>query len=251
MKLDEFFGLFRGFNYNIRFSDNVTQTGGPNDLGPTGKLSFKYNDPKKNYKLKSSWEIYVNNNPQLKTIAGRTNPNNLRIDALRIAYLQKGEHFNYGTGIEILGKLGGKSIQNNIHKLVGDSYIPANYFHSTYNITPTLDLEYSNRLFFNGLVKIYTSLKLPLITQNGIIEFKTEASHTFNNLYSTNIHMTIGLNLDCKKYPNIPAFSGYPQRDFKVCTPNNILSIGYNHFDFFWEIPLINRKANSHTKRIP
>jgi len=227
--------------YQIIFSDNVTLTGGPNDLGPTGNLKFIYTNPFDESKISFDWEIYVNGPPEEKVV-GRTNPGNYRIDALRMFYM-KGETFMYGAGIEILGNLGGKSVQNNIHELVGDSYIPATYTDGTH-VTPTLNLEYTH-IFWEGNIDLFASLRLPFIIKNGILDFQLHASHTFTNIYQTGIATTIGINMDCKKYPDLISFSGYPLRDFNICTPESILAVSYNDFTFFWEIPLSNNDVQN------
>jgi len=223
--------------FQIFLSDNITLTGGPNDLGPTGEIRASYTDPDMHYKINIGWELYVNGDPKDHTTS-RTNPDNLRIDALRVSYIQGDIHFKYGAGIEILGDLGGKSFQNNIHDLVGDSYIPADYL-SGYRVTPTLNAEYQST-FWDQYIDIYTALKFPILTHKGIIDLQMMASHTEKDIYHSGINAGIGLNIDCKKYPDIPEFSGYPIRDFKVCTPESILTLGYGGFQFFWEIPLVN-----------
>ena len=227
--------------YQIIFSDNVTNTGGPNDLGPTGNLIFSYTDPSNTYKINFDWEIYVNGSPD-DGIVNRTDPANTRIDALRISYIQ-GEVLKYGAGIEILGNLGGELIQNKLHKLVGDAYIPATYSNYT-KATPTINLEYTND-FLSKNVHIYSSIRLPLISKYGILDFQLAASHTFKNLNQTDISTTIGVNMDCKKYPDLPEFKGYPIRDFQVCTPETKLLLAYKNFTFFWEIPLMNTNVQN------
>lgn len=228
--------------FQIILADNITLTGGPNDLGPTGEIRGSYTDPLNHYKVNIGWELYVNGDPK-DHIVSRTNPDNLRIDALRLSYIQGDEHFKYGAGIEILGDLGGKSFQNSIHDLVGDSNIPANYL-SGYRVTPTLNAEYL-AAYWDQYIDIYASLKLPIITQKGIIDIQVMASHTKKDIYHSGINAGIGLNIDCKKYPNIPEFSGYPLRDFKVCTPEGVVNISYKGFQFFWEIPIINNNIQN------
>jgi len=227
-------------NFLIIFSDNVTMTGGSNDLGPTGNLKIIYTDPSDSYKINFDWEIYVNGATEDEV--SRRNPDNYRIDALRIFYIQ-GDHFKYGGGLELLGNLGGKTIQNNIHDIAGDAYIPATY-QGGLKITPTINLEYTNNIF-NNYIDIYSSLRFPIIIDHGIIDFQASASHTFTNIYQTNIDSSLGLNLDCKKYPDLAAFSGYPLGDFNICTPETILTIRYNNFSFFWEAPLINNNIQN------
>ncbi len=223
-------------NFQIIFSDNVTLTGGPNDLGPTGDLKFIYTNPSDTSKIKIDWEIYVNGAPGEKTTV-RTDPKNLRIDTLKVSYIQ-GNAFKYGIGLELLGNIGGEKIQNELHNLAGDSHIPAKYSGDT-KMTPTINLEYTS-VFFEKNIDIYSYLNLPVILKNGIVEFQILLSHTFKNIFDLNIDTSIGLNLDCKKYPDLPAFKGYPLRDFNVCTPETLLSLGYENFTFFIETPLMN-----------
>jgi hypothetical protein len=224
-------------NFQILFMDNVTLTGGPNDLGSTGRLNLTYNNPAKNYKLNVDWELFVNGDPKDDTTT-RTNPDNLRIDALRVSYIQGDEHFKYGAGIEILGNLGGKSFQNNIHDIVGDSYIPAKYLSDT-RVTPTINLEYKNS-YWNNNIDFYTSLRMPIVTKNGIVDFQMSGMYVKKDIYQTKVDGGLGLNLDCKWYPDMPEFSGYPLRDFNTCTPQGLVTIGYAGFAFYWQIPLVN-----------
>ena len=236
------FGIDTQDSFQILLSDNVTLTGGPNDLGPTGEVKFIYANLVKNYTLNVDWELYVNGDPKDKTTS-RTNPDNLRIDALRFYYMQGNSYFKYGAGIEILGNLGGKSFQNNIHDLVGDSYIPANYL-SGYSFTPTFNAKYRTT-YWNQFIDMYTTLKLPIILDKGIFDFQIMVSHTEKDVYHSGINTGIGLNLDCKRYPDFIEFSGYPIRDFKVCTPESIITVEYRGFQFFWEIPLINNNIQN------
>ena len=224
-------------NFELTLSDNVTLTGGPNDLGPTGHFLLSYTDPDERYKLLFDWEIYVNGAPDAGVVT-RTDPDNLRIDALRLSYMKVSSRFQYGLGIEILGELGGKAVQNTLHEAVGDAYVPAQYASAT-RATPTLNLAYRESVYHN-LIDLYSTLRLPIIFKNGIIDFRASASHTFKALYFQELDATLGLNMDCKQYPDLPAFSGYPLRDFNTCTPEAQLSLNYGSFTFFWEAPLAN-----------
>ncbi len=221
----------------IVFSDNVTLTGGPNDMGPTGELRFAYTDPDDRYRIDLDWELYVNSDP-MKPISDRGDPDNIRTDALRLSFLQGDARFKYGIGIEILGDLGGKTFQNNIHDLAGDRYIPADYL-SGYKVTPTLNAAYRDT-YRDGWIDLYAELRFPLVVKHGIIDLRITASHTEKDLFGLGMDAGLGVNLDCSRYPDSPEFSGYPLRDFKVCTPQSIVTLGYGSFSFFWEIPLIN-----------
>lgn len=224
-------------NYEILHTNNGTTTGGPNDLGPTGDLQFFYTDPEENYKINVKWESFINGDPKDETVT-RVNPDNLRIDALHISYIQ-GENFKYGGGFQILGDLGGGAVQNAIHDMVGDVEISENY-PSDYTFTPTINFEYKNS-FFDENIQLFIKGDVPILYQHGIVEFYAIANYVSKDIYQTGISGELGLAVDCKIYPDMPEFDGYPIRDFQTCTPELKSLIEYKNIYLFWELPLMNR----------
>lgn len=227
--------------YNIIHTNNGTTTGGPNDLGPTGDLQFIYTEPEENYIINLKWELFLNSNPNDQTTV-RTNPDNIRTDALHISYIQ-GENLKLGGGFQILGDLGGATVQNFIHDIVGDVEIPENY-PSGYKFTPTVNFQYEN-LFFEDNIQLFIKGEVPIIFKDGIMEFYTLVNYTSKDIYQTEINGDIGLAMDCKIYPDLPEFSGYPIKDFQTCTPELKLLIEYKNISFFWELPLMNRDVQN------
>ncbi|MEA1953234.1 MAG: hypothetical protein U9O24_02445 [Campylobacterota bacterium] len=223
--------------YEILHTNNLTSDSGPNDLGPTGDLQFIYTNLSKNYNINIKWELFVNGDPKDTTTIS-TNPNNIRIDALHLSYIQ-GEKLKYGGGIQILGNLGGATVQNLIHNIAKESKIPENY-PSGYTITPTINFEYKN-FFFEENVQLFIKGDVPIIFKNGIIELYTIVNLISNDIYDTGINSELGLAIDCKIYPDMPEFSGYPIRDFKTCTPKIKSLIEYKNIYLFLDLPLINR----------
>jgi len=226
--------------YQIITSNNTTLTGGPNDLGPTGCLEFIYKHPDDHYQISIKGEIFVNGDPKEQTTT-RTNPDNMRIDALSMYYIQ-GEKFKYGAGFDILGDLGGDTVQNTIHKIIGDPHIPAQYS-GVDKFTPTLNFEYKTKI--NHHILFSSTGKLPLIIENGILKIDAMINYTSDDLYDWDLYTGIGIGVDCTRYPDLPAFKGYPIRDFQVCTPETKLSLEYKNFTFFGEIPLMNNNVQN------
>lgn len=227
--------------YQIITSNNGTLTGGPNDLGPTGDLEFIYINKKDEYKYIIHWELYINGDPNDFTTT-RTNPNNNRIDRLYLTYL-KGKNIKYGLGVELLGNLGGSRVQNFIHRVARDSYIPAQYS-SSLRATPTINLEYNETLSEYN-VDIQHSFKFPLIVNNGIIELSTNFFYDYYNLDDYSIDSQIGFGVECNIYPNIVAFSGYPLRDFMTCTPATTLNLTYEDIIIYLKVPLLNSNVQN------
>ena len=228
-------------NYKFIFTDNTAATGGPNDMGQTGDLEFIYNDPDGRYKFSAKGELFVNTRPNDNNVT-RENPNNLRIDVLSVYFIQ-GDALKYGFGFELVGHLGGNTIQNTIHYITSNPEITAKYFGDNRS-TPTFNYEYTATLFHDRVHFISTG-KFPFMSSNGITKLDAMFTYTYQDLYDWNIDAGISLGYDCTKYPNMTVFKGLPTADYQTCTPETKLSIQYNHFDFFWEIPLMNNTVQN------
>lgn len=206
----------------------------------TGLLKVRYK--KENYKIEAKWRWYVNWDPDDK-LTTRTNPNNKRIDAFYISYIEW-EKLKYWAWIEVLWNLWFADVQNWIHKVVWDSYIPAEY-NPWYRITPTFNFEYNDKLF-DDYLDLNIEWKLPLIPDNWIIEFSTMVSKTASDILDTWVNLWLWAWIDCKRYPNIPAFWGYPVKDYKTCTPETKLTIWYKeNINIFMKVPLINNNIQN------
>ena len=227
--------------YQIIFTDNTAATGGPNDMGQTGDLEFIYSDPDDRYKFSAKGELFVNTRPHDSNVT-RENPNNIRLDVLSVYFIQ-GDAFKYGLGFELLGNLGGDSIQNAIHYITNNPKILARYSGDRRS-TPTLNFEYRATLFHDK-VNFLSTGKIPFIAKNGITTFDAMFTYTRHDLYNWNMDAGFGLGFDCTKYPNMIAFKGSPIGEYQVCTPESKLSVQYHQFDFFWEIPLMNNTVQN------
>ena len=228
-------------NYKIIFTDNTAVTGGPNDMGQTGDFEFIYTHPEKKYTISAKYELFVNTAPGDNNVT-RENKDNLRTDLFSVYFVQ-GDAFKYGLGFEILGDLGGDTIQNTIHDLTSNPHIPAQYI-DEYRVTPTVNYTYSSTLFENKIDFVSTG-KLPLIFQNGIAKVDAMFTYTMEDLYDLGLNLGIGLGVDCTRYPDIPAFQGSPINEYQLCTPETRLTLMYGNFDIFWEIPLMNNTVQN------
>jgi len=228
-------------NFQLIFTDNTAATGGPNDMAQTGDLEFSYTHPEKHYKISIKEEIFVNTFPGDNNVT-RENPNNIRADILSLYFIQ-GEAFKYGLGVEVVGHLGGATVQNFLHKVSGNPHIPAQYY-TRNKVTPTFNFQYYASVF-NDNFDFYSTGKLALNAEYGLTTFDAMLRYTKYNVKEWPVDAALALGFDCTKYPNNIAFKGHPIVDYQVCTPQSKFSLQYKDFNFFWKIPLMNNQVQN------
>lgn len=185
----------------------------PNDMWETSRVIWEYTD----------WVTgKVYNITHITHLAweSRTDPNAVRIDQFDASMgVYNTAAWSYDIslsgGVQVLWDLKWDDIQNGVHTLAWDSYIPAQYV-DRYTATPTIwaEWEYAWDLTENLSLRQSFELTIPLLYDNWVVSWDVYGGARYD--FSRWGYLEFGLWADIKKYPSsieVFGLSPYTDRD--------------------------------------